>query len=61
MTPRSLLSFVRWYLREISGEAEYDRYLERHRAHSPTPPLSRREYERLRIDRRDADPGARCC
>ncbi|WP_067132422.1 YbdD/YjiX family protein [Microtetraspora malaysiensis] len=61
MTPRSLLSFVRWYVREITGEAEYDRYLERHRAHASTPPLSRREYERLRIDRRDADPGARCC
>ncbi|WP_067178138.1 YbdD/YjiX family protein [Microtetraspora niveoalba] len=61
MTPRSLLRFVRWYVREITGASEYERYLDRHRAHPHMPLLSRREYERLRTDRRNAAPGARCC
>ncbi|GAA1695293.1 YbdD/YjiX family protein [Glycomyces endophyticus] len=62
MTPRRLFGLVRWYLRELTGEAAYDRYLERHRlAHPGSPVLPRREFERRRTDRGDAHPGARCC
>jgi uncharacterized short protein YbdD (DUF466 family) len=53
---------VRWYLRELTGETQYDRYLERHnRAHPGTAHLSRRAFERQRVDRADARPGSRCC
>ncbi|WP_433275940.1 YbdD/YjiX family protein [Pseudonocardia xinjiangensis] len=53
---------VRWYLRELTGESQYERYLERHaNEHPGTAPLSRREFERRRIDAKDATPGSRCC
>ncbi|WP_283138920.1 YbdD/YjiX family protein [Rhizohabitans arisaemae] len=61
MSLRDMVRFTRWYLRELTGVNEYDRYLDRHRADPHGPLLSRREYERLRIDRQDADPGSRCC
>jgi uncharacterized short protein YbdD (DUF466 family) len=51
-----------WYLRELTGETQYDRYVERHaREHAGTAPLSRREFERRRIDGMDPKPGSRCC
>jgi uncharacterized short protein YbdD (DUF466 family) len=50
------------YLREVSGETAYDRYMEhRRREHPGDPVMSRREYERWRMDQRDANPSARCC
>jgi uncharacterized short protein YbdD (DUF466 family) len=53
---------LRWYLSELTGETQYDRYLERHaREHGDTPPLSRREFERRRIAAADPKPGSRCC
>ncbi len=53
---------VRWYLAELTGENQYDRYLARHaREHPGTLPLSRREFERRRIDGQDPKPGRRCC
>jgi uncharacterized short protein YbdD (DUF466 family) len=56
------LRLVRWYLRELTGEAQYDHYLERHRSlHPQAPVLSRRDFERRRTDRQDANPGHRCC
>ncbi|MBO3734392.1 YbdD/YjiX family protein [Glycomyces niveus] len=62
MTPRRLFGLVRWYLRELTGEAAYGRYLDRHRrTHPDTPALPRREFERRRTDRKDAHPTARCC
>ncbi|RRR96816.1 YbdD/YjiX family protein [Glycomyces terrestris] len=62
MSPRRLLGLVRWYLRELTGESAYDRYLERHRlAHPGAPALPRREFERMRTDRADAHPRTRCC
>jgi uncharacterized short protein YbdD (DUF466 family) len=54
--------WVRWYLRELTGETAYERYLE-HRAasHDGTgEPMSRREFERRRAER-SAQPGNRCC
>ena len=53
---------LRWYLRELTGESQYDHYLERHaREHAGAPPLSRREFERRRIAAADPKPGSRCC
>lgn len=53
---------VMGYLREVSGETAYDRYVEhRGREHPGDPVMSRREYERWRMDQRDANPSARCC
>ncbi|MEJ3748279.1 YbdD/YjiX family protein [Actinomycetes bacterium KLBMP 9797] len=59
---RRALAAVRWYLRELTGEAAYDHYVERHRRlHPEQPVLSRREFERQRTDRRDDHPTASCC
>jgi uncharacterized short protein YbdD (DUF466 family) len=53
---------LRWYLREVSGESLYGRYLERHRREHPgEPAMTRREFEHWRIDRAGPDPGSRCC
>lgn len=58
----SVLRAARWYLREVSGEALYDRYLLRHGYDHPhRPPMSKTEFERWRIDRRNNSPGTRCC
>ena len=51
---------VRWYLREWSGEARWDRYLEECARHGHAP-LSRREYERRRSDAVERNPGGSCC
>jgi len=62
VTVRRLLGLVRWYLRELTGETAYDRYVERHRlAHPGAPVMPRREFERWRTDRGDEHPRARCC
>jgi uncharacterized short protein YbdD (DUF466 family) len=50
------------YLREVSGETAYERYVEhRTRLHPDEPLMGRREFERWRMDDRDANPSARCC
>jgi uncharacterized short protein YbdD (DUF466 family) len=51
---------VRWYLRECSGEARWDRYLEDCARHGH-PAMSRREYERARSDAKERTPNSRCC
>ena len=54
MTPRQVLGGVRWYLREVSGESAYDRYVEHmRRDHPEQAVMSRREYERQRMRMRD--------
>jgi uncharacterized short protein YbdD (DUF466 family) len=59
---RKLCGLVWWYLRELTGESAYDRYLDRHRhAHPGVPALPRRDFERLRADRTDDNPQTRCC
>ncbi|MFI8994483.1 YbdD/YjiX family protein [Streptomyces sp. NPDC053542] len=55
---------VRWYVRELTGESAYDRYVEHLRGHDPDAPVpTRAEFERRRTDAREADPrsGFRCC
>jgi uncharacterized short protein YbdD (DUF466 family) len=60
--PRRLLTGVRWYLREVSGESAYDRYVAHMRGDHPSQPvMTRREFERRRQDDRDARPQSRCC
>ena len=65
MTTQPLRQAVRGfysYLREVSGETAYDRYVaHRRRAHPDEPVMSRRDYERWRMDQRDENPSARCC
>ena len=62
MTRREACPGVRWYLREVSGESAYDRYVEhRRREHPGEPVMSRRDFERRRQDAREARPQARCC
>jgi uncharacterized short protein YbdD (DUF466 family) len=53
---------ILWYLREVSGEADYDRYVAHaRRDHQDAPVLSRRDFERRRMREREANPTARCC
>ncbi|MEV7346264.1 YbdD/YjiX family protein [Streptomyces sp. NPDC093544] len=61
---RRAISSVRWYVRELTDESAYDRYVAHVGADHPDSPLpSRREFERMRTDRQDKDPrqGFRCC
>jgi uncharacterized short protein YbdD (DUF466 family) len=53
---------VLWYLREVSGEADYDRYAADSRARHPAAAmLSRREFERRRMKLREDGTHPRCC
>ncbi|WP_037668284.1 YbdD/YjiX family protein [Streptomyces griseus] len=53
---------VRWYLQELTGESEYDRYCaHRHRHHPHAPLPTRRQYEVLRAHHRETNPQSRCC
>ena len=62
MTVKDMFTGVRWYLREVSGESGYDRYVAHvRREHPDEPVMSRRDYERWRQDDRDKNPRARCC
>ena len=51
---------VRWYLRELSGEARWDAYLEGC-ARDGVTPVSRREFERHRDHHRERSTQGRCC
>jgi uncharacterized short protein YbdD (DUF466 family) len=55
---------VRWYVRELTDESAYDRYVAHVRKDHPEAPVpSRRTFERARSDRQEQDPrqGFRCC
>jgi uncharacterized short protein YbdD (DUF466 family) len=59
---RDAYSGLRWYLREVSGESAYDRYVAHmRRDHPDQPVMSRRDYECGRQDERNENPRARCC
>ncbi len=53
-------SGVMWYLKQATGEAKWDEYVERC-AREGTEPMSRREFERHRADHKEANPQSRCC
>jgi uncharacterized short protein YbdD (DUF466 family) len=56
------LRAVLWYLRELTDESAYERYVEHVRTHHPDRPVpSRREFERQRLAAKDTNPGVRCC
>ncbi|MFF5298367.1 YbdD/YjiX family protein [Streptomyces sp. NPDC013161] len=55
---------VRWYVRELMDESAYDRYVTHVRRNHPEAEVpSRRDFERMRTARQEADPrqGFRCC
>ncbi|WP_078067219.1 YbdD/YjiX family protein [Streptomyces jeddahensis] len=55
---------MRWYMRELTGESAYERYVAHVRKDHPTASVpSRRDFERMRTERQEADPrqGFRCC
>ncbi|MFD4975611.1 YbdD/YjiX family protein [Streptomyces sp. NPDC058424] len=57
-----LLRGVRWYLKEISGTADYERHCRRHEKQYPDEPApTRRAYERHRSHHRETNPQSRCC
>jgi uncharacterized short protein YbdD (DUF466 family) len=61
---RRAASGVRWYVRELTDESAYDRYVAHIRRNHPDAAVpNRRDFERLRTDRQEADPrqGFRCC
>ena len=48
---------VLWYLRELTDESAYERYVEHVRCHHPDRSVpSRREFERQRVDAKNAIP-----
>jgi len=51
---------IRWYLRQVTGEAKWDEYVERCR-HEDAEPMSRRDFERHRAQHQESHPPARCC
>ena len=62
MTVKQAVSRVGWYLKEVAGESDYDRYVtHRRHQHPDEPVMSRRDFECWRMDERDANPRARCC
>ena len=48
MTVKEAFAGVRWYLREVTGESAYDRYVEHiRRDHPDAIVMSRRDFERM--------------
>ncbi|MEU5886208.1 YbdD/YjiX family protein [Streptomyces sp. NPDC047461] len=61
---RRALRGVRWYVRELTDESAYDRYVAHVRRDHPQADVpTRRAFERMRTERQEADPrqGFRCC
>jgi len=62
VTLAGLAAGIRWYLKEVSGESAYDRYVQHARLdHPDAVPLSRRAFERARQDALARRPQQRCC
>ena len=51
---------VGWYLKQATGEAKWDEYVERCRRDG-VEPMSRRAFERHRAQHREQNPQSRCC
>ena len=51
---------IRWYLKQVTGEAKWDEYLERCRREGAEP-ISRRDFERHRAEHKENNPQSRCC
>ncbi|WP_206306086.1 YbdD/YjiX family protein [Streptomyces sp. RFCAC02] len=65
VAPRRALTWLRWYVTEVTGESAYDRHVARLRRDDPAAPVpTRRAFERMRVERRYGDPrggGHGCC
>ncbi|MFJ9126439.1 MULTISPECIES: YbdD/YjiX family protein [Streptomyces] len=56
--------YVRWFVRELTDESAYERYVTHlGETHPGASVPSRRDFERMRTDRQESDPrqGFRCC
>jgi len=51
---------IRWYVKQLTGEAKWDEYLDRCRRQGAEP-MSRRDFERHRAEHQENNPQARCC
>ena len=51
---------IRWFVRQVTGEAKWDEYLERCRRDG-VEPVSRRSFERHRAEHAEKGNRARCC
>ena len=51
---------VRWYVRQATGEAKWDEYVARCRR-AGEQPVTRREFERHRLEHRETAAQSRCC
>jgi hypothetical protein len=51
---------IRWYLKQVTGEAKWDQYLDRCRSEA-VEPMSRRDFERHRSEHKERNPQSRCC
>ena len=51
---------VVWYLKQATGEAKWDEYVDRC-AREGVQPMSRRDFERHRADHKEHNPQSRCC
>ena len=51
---------VRWYLKQATGEAKWDEYLDHCRGEK-VEPMSRRDFERHRAEHKENNPQPRCC
>jgi len=51
---------IRWYVKQLTGEAKWDEYLDRCRRQGAEP-MSRRDFERHRAEHQQNNPQARCC
>jgi uncharacterized short protein YbdD (DUF466 family) len=52
---------IRWYLREMTGESRYEKYLASVRDQGERPVMTEREFWCERTRHEEATPSARCC
>lgn len=58
---RRSVTAIRWFLREVTGESRYEKYLASVRDHGERPVMTEREFWRERARHEEATPSARCC
>ncbi len=51
---------ILWYLKQVTGEAKWDEYVDRCRGEN-LEPISRRDFERHRAQDDENNPRSRCC
>ena len=51
---------ILWYVKQATGEAKWEEYLDRCRREG-LEPMSRRDYERHRAEHKESNPQSRCC